>query len=397
MTAQWWGAELLDHGSHDAVFARASRDVTFGTLRAEVRWLAQLLSRHGIQAGNTVALQGTRSFTQLWSIFALWSLGAQVLLFEPGVRGPERAALLKMCTPQFFVTIGGLYRQTDKFIDQCEVLVRPLPGGRPAHSGHCVVQFSSGTTGQPKAVGRTSESLLVELDRLHTLDGLPKAGERVAVLESVAHSFGLIGGLLYTLDTGATAVFPTAQTPYAIARAAALAHVIIGNPPHFDQLVNAAGDVTLPDLRLAVSSGEVLTPEVYQAFAHRYGVSIGQAYGTTETGTIATDLAGMFGTPTIGLPVQGVRTRVVDGVLEVHVAQSPYLHQGLPWAGGWMSTHDLVTRDPATGALRIRGRVGDDGHTQVDLADKPCANRSRLREHGGTHNDTPPVTGRDDG
>jgi 3-hydroxy-4-methylanthranilate adenylyltransferase len=367
MTTQWWGAELLDHGVHDAVFARADREVTFGELRSEVGRLAQTLSRHGIRAGNTVALQGTPSFTHLWSIFALWSLGAQVLLFEPGVRGPERAALLELCAPQFFVSFGGLCRQTDRFIDQCEVLVRRMPGSQPAHSSHCVVQFSSGTTGRPKAVGRTSESLLVELDRLRTLDGMPKAGERVAVLESVAHSFGLIGGLLYALNTGATAVLPTAQTPRAIEEAAALAHVVMGNPQHFDQLVNADDDVTLPDLRLAVSGGEVLPREVYQAFGRRYGVSIGQAYGTTETGIIASDLTGIFGTPTIGLPVQGVRTRVVDGVLEVHVAQSPYLYQDQPWSGGWMSTHDLVTRDPESGALRLRGRLDDDGHAHVDL------------------------------
>jgi acyl-coenzyme A synthetase/AMP-(fatty) acid ligase len=318
MTAQsWWGAELLNHGAHDAVFARAGGEVTFGELRAEVGWLARMLSAHGIRAGNTVALQGTPSFTQLWSIFALWSLGVQVLLFEPGARGQERAELLEMCAPQFFVTFGGLCPQNDRFIDQCEVLVRWMPDGQPAHSGHCVVQFSSGTLGRPKAIGRTSESLLAELDRLRTLDGMPKAGERVAVLESMARSFGLIGGLLYALVTGATTVFPTAQTPRAIAEAVALAHVVIGNPQHFGQLVNAADDVTLADLRLAVSSGEVLSREVYQTFARRYGVSIGQAYGTTETGIIATDLASMFGTPTIGLPVQGVRTRVIDAHVDL--------------------------------------------------------------------------------
>jgi acyl-coenzyme A synthetase/AMP-(fatty) acid ligase len=259
MTAQsWWGGDLLDHGVHDAVFARARREVTFGELRAEVSWLAQMLSAHGIRADNTVALQGTPSFTHLWSIFALWSIGAQVLLFEPGVSGHERAALLEMCAPQFFVTFGGLCRQADVFIDQCEVLVRRMPGGQPMHSSHCVVQFSSGTTERPKATGRTSEALLAELKRLRTLNGMPKAGERIAVLESVGHSFGMINGLLYALDTGATVVFPTAQTPYAIMEAAALAHVVIGNPRHFDQLVNAAEDVTLPDLRLVISSGEAL-------------------------------------------------------------------------------------------------------------------------------------------
>ena len=138
MTAQnWWGAELLDRGAPDAVFARAAREVTFDEVRGEIGRLAQTLSSHGIRAGDTVALQGTPSFTQLWSIFALWSLGVQVLLVEPGLRQPQRARLLEMCAPQFLVSFGGLYRQIDKFIDQCEVLVRQMPGGQPAHSSHC--------------------------------------------------------------------------------------------------------------------------------------------------------------------------------------------------------------------------------------------------------------------
>jgi acyl-coenzyme A synthetase/AMP-(fatty) acid ligase len=168
--------------------------------------------------------------------------------------------------------------------------------------------------GQPKAIGRTAESLLGELDRLRTLDGMPKAGERIAMLESVTRSFGLIS-LLHALDTGATVVLATAQTPRAIAEAATLAHVVLGNSRHFHQLVNAADDVVLPDLRLAVCSGEALSHEVCQTFQRRYGVPIGQAYGTTETGIIAVVLAGLFGTQTIGSPIQGVRKHVIDGML----------------------------------------------------------------------------------
>lgn len=375
-TPSWWGAELLGNGAEDAVFARTGRDVTFGELRSEVEWLGRMLRSQGIGAGSTVALQGRPSFTHLWCIFALWSLGAQVLLFEPRVRERERTTRLEMCAPQCLVTVGGSPSVVDRFTDQCEVLVSWLPGGRPIHSSDCVVQFSSGTTGRPRAVGRTPESLLVELDRMRTLDGMPRRGERVAVLDSVVQSFGLIGGLMYAMQAGATAVFPTAQTPRGIAEASALAHVVLGSPRHFGWLVDTPTGVLLPDLRLAVSGGEVLPPEVYRAFGSRYGVPIGQAYGTTETGLVATDLGGRFGTPTIGLPMPGLRTRVVDGVLEVHVPHSPYLHQDPPWFGGWMSTGDLVTRDPQLGALRLRGRAHDDGHAHVDLLEIEAVVRS---------------------
>jgi acyl-coenzyme A synthetase/AMP-(fatty) acid ligase len=372
-TRSWWGADLLGNGGAErdrdrGLWACARGEVTVGTLRAEVAGLARTMSIHGIRAHNTVALQGVPSFTQLYCLFALWSLGAQGLLLDPRLGPRERLALLQMSAPEFVVTFGrGMYSRAGVFVDGCEVLVQRLAGGRPAHSDHCVVQFSSGTTGRPKAIGRTPESLLGELKRWREIDGMPRAGERVAVLESVAHSFGLVGGLLCAMDAGATVVFPTAQTRRAITDAVAGAHVVMGNPWHFQQFTGAADGVRTPSLRLAVSGGDVLSRQVFDTFYRRFGVPIGQVYGTTETGIIAAHLAGDRGPTTIGSPVRGIRTRVMDGVLEVYAPQSPYLYEAEHWSGGWISTGDLVSRDPDAGALRLRGRAEEAGRTHLDL------------------------------
>ncbi|GGS58021.1 MULTISPECIES: class I adenylate-forming enzyme family protein [Actinokineospora] len=349
----WWGAELIDHRPDDAVWAVAHHPVTVGRLRAETQALARLFRVQGVRAGTTVALHGRPSLTQLWALFALWSLGAQVVQLEPGVGAADRRALLALCAPQYLVTFGA---PGTGFVAECSVLVRRLPGGRPARSSHCVVQFSSGTTGRPKVVGRTSESLLVELDRWRALAGGPAEGETVAVLESTAHSFGLIGGLLHALDVGATVMFPPCPV--------SAAHAVLGSPRLLAGLLAA----DLPRLRLAVSSGEPLPADTHAAFLARFGVRVGQAYGTTETGVIAADLAGVFGPPTVGVPVPGVRTRVVGGVLEVHVPQSPYLDQDEPWTGGWMSTQDLVAVDQATGALRLLGRATTPALAEIEAA-----------------------------
>lgn len=357
----------MEHGS-DEVWATAGRQVRYSELRAETSWLADMFEVHGVRPGSTVALHGSPSFTQLWSVLALWSIGAQIILCEPGTSPAGVDQILRQSTPQFLVSFRGPRRRPDAFVDQCELLVRRLPGGRPARSSHSVVQFSSGTTGRPKAIGRTSESLLTELDRLHALDGMPRAVERVAVLESVVHSFGLIAGLLHALAARAVLVLPTGGDDRALAAAAAAAHVVFGNPWHFRRLADTDQPLRLPRLRLAVSGGDLLPEQVASRFQRRYGVAIGQAYGTTETGIVATDLAGEHGPRAIGRPVPGVRTRVVGGVLEVSVPQSPYLYQDRPWLGGWMSTFDLVSRDPG-GVLRLRGRVGDLVHTDVSPLD----------------------------
>ncbi|MDW4910385.1 class I adenylate-forming enzyme family protein [Streptomyces sp. ADMS] len=355
----WWGDRLLAAADPQAVWARSGSAVSFGELRAETTRLAHTLSCHGIRPGATVAVHGTPSFTQLWCVFALWSIGAQVILLEPALGRAERAALLELSAPQFVIGVGERHDRADLFVPECEVLVRRRRGGLPARTPHCLVQFSSGTTGRPKAGGRTAASLLTEVERLGSLPLMPGTGERVAVPEPIAHSFALIGGVLHALAVGATVVFPASESSAAVAEAVARSHVVLGRPHHFAMLADAAAGTALPFLRLAVSGGDTLPAETAGAFARRYGVLVGQAYGTTETGIVSTDLAGVYGPESIGVPVPGVRTRVTAGALQVHVPRSPHPYE--PWPrqdGGWLSTYDLVTRDPATGALWLRGRAG---------------------------------------
>lgn len=357
----WWGEDLLAANDPRGVWARAGGGVvSFGELRDRTAWLSRVLPSYGIRPGSTVALHGTPSFTQLWAVFALWSVGAQVILLEPSLAHAEREALLELSRPQFVITLGELLGDEDTFVPECEVLVRRRRGGLPARMRYRLVQFSSGTTGRPKAGGRTAASLLTETGRIGALPLMPRRGEQVAVLEPMAHSFALIGGVLHALAAGATVVFPASGDAAAVVEAAARSDVVLGRPHHFAQLAGAPAGTRLPRLRLAVSGGDVLPAETAGAFARRYGVLVGQAYGTTETGLVATDLAGESGPGAIGVPVPGVLTRVTAGALQVHVPASPYPYEPRSplTGGGWLSTHDLVARDPATGALWLRGRDG---------------------------------------
>ncbi|MHA6757928.1 class I adenylate-forming enzyme family protein [Streptacidiphilus sp. PAMC 29251] len=358
----WWGEGLLAAGAPEAAWAHCTDTMDFGALREQTARLARILTSYGIRPGSTVALHGSPSFTHLWSVFALWSLGAQVILLEPSLSLAEREALLRLSSPQFVLTLGQLRRDEELFVSECEVLVRRRPDGRSARTDHCLVQFSSGTTGRPKAVGRTPGSLMTEVARLGTLALMPRAGERVAVLEPVAHSFALIGGVLHALAVGATLVFPACGERDAVVEAVTGAQVVLGRPRHFGMLVQAPAGLRLPSLRLAVSGGDVLAGETSGAFARRYGVLVGQAYGTTETGLVAADLAGGRGPHTLGVPMPGVRTRTVGGALQVLMPSWPYPYETAPSRttadGFWLETHDLVTRDPATGVLSLRGRAG---------------------------------------
>jgi 3-hydroxy-4-methylanthranilate adenylyltransferase len=367
-TPPWWGSELLRRGADDDIWACASQPISRARLWSEVDWLARVLGYQGIRRGSTVALFGVASFTQLWTIFALWSLGAQVILIDPRIGPVETRELREFCRPQFYVTFTGMNRQAEVFADECEVLVRWMPDGLPADPTYCLVQFSSGTTGRLKAIGRTRESLLAEVTTLRSVPDLPAAGERVLLLEPITRSFGLLGGVLHAMDVGATVAFAPSTEPDRMLAAAADADLMIGTPRHFALLNSADRRIPLPRLRAAVSGGEALPAATADEFAHRFGLRIGQAYGTTETGILAADVTGRYGPTSVGRPVAGMRTRISRGELQAWLPRTPYPYGDHgDWSDGWLSTNDLVTRDVDTGALKLRGCVDTSGRAQQVL------------------------------
>lgn len=123
-----------------------------------------------------------------------------------------------------------------------------------------------------------------------------------------------------------------------------------------------------------------MPPAVAARFAERYGVPVGESYGTTETGVVAMD-AGGTSRPSVGRAAPGVVLREHEGELDVALEESPYLFDsgGTQYADGWLRTRDRATVD-ATGAVRLHGRADSVvviGGLKVDLTEV----ENVLREH----------------
>jgi acyl-coenzyme A synthetase/AMP-(fatty) acid ligase len=390
----WWGADLLGRPSGSVLWAQARHAVSYHSLRTQVTTLRRLFGAYGIRSGHTVALQGAHSFTQLWALFALWSRGAQVMLVGPQVRGKELGRQLDWCRPQFHVSFDAPGHHKETFHDECEIFVRRLVGGRPAATAHCLIQFTSGSTGFTKAVGRTPESLLTELERFKAVGGMPESGSRTLVLGPLAHSFPLVGGVLYAMSVRSAVLFAPHSDGHAVLGTAVRsgADSIIGSPRHFNSLTQTGRPLRIPRLQIAISGGERMDHRMHARFAERHHVRIGQAYGTTETGIIAVDPTCWYGPDTVGLPVPGIGVRLMARELQVRLDRSPYLLEEAPPArfladskhtrAGWLRTRDLVERDPASGALRVLGRFDPltDRHAFTHgLEQDQLADRTRVR------------------
>ncbi|WP_165942493.1 class I adenylate-forming enzyme family protein [Micromonospora sp. KC721] len=372
--ANWWGSHLLDADDDSVVFRHGGGGVTRAEVHRRMEEAASLLAASGIGPGATVALQVSPSYTYVHALLALWRSGAQVLLLDHRLKRAEVDRLLEACRSQFYIHSTDPARTPATFRAERELIIEVRRSGRRAETDHCLVQVSSGTTGTPKVIGRTAGSLLAEIDRFARIEGMPGRGDRLLLLSSVAHTFGLVGGILHALARGVAVVFagpPAARDLVELANREQV-DTIFGAPFHYD-LLSALPDPPVPaGLRIAVSGGEVLPDRVAARFEQRYGVRVGDAYGMTEVGIIAADLTGRH-RPAVGPPAPGIQVKVDHGELYVAVDRSPYLRSDGPdrFRDGWLRTFDLAEYGDG-GLVSVRGRSDSlvvVGGLKVDLTE----------------------------
>jgi len=147
---------------------------------------------------------------------------------------------------------------------------------------------------------------------------------------------------------------------------------ILGVPFHIELLASVQQPPELPQLTGMTTGGELVRADVYDAFVNRYGVRLGNMYGMTEVGVIATDLFGK-NRPAV-LPAPGLVVAEEGGELHIAMPASPYLGVQDParWSDGWLHTRDAGSVDPATGLVRVLGRRDSQvslGGLKVDLTE----------------------------
>jgi malonyl-CoA/methylmalonyl-CoA synthetase len=119
-------------------------------------------------------------------------------------------------------------------------------------------------------------------------------------------------------------------------------------------------------MRLFVSGSAPLPPHVFDAFRHRFGHTILERYGMSETlMLISNPYEGERRPGTVGLPLPGVSTRLTaagDLLVKGPTVFSGYWRNpeatAAAFEGGWFRTGDLAERS-ADGWWTLRGRATD--------------------------------------
>ena len=248
---------------------------------------------------------------------------------------------------------------------------QPVDGPHPTAAGDtAVVLYTSGTTGRAKGAELTHANLLANA---RVPERLVALGEETVALVALPlfHAFGMTVMHNAVLAVGGTLVLLPRFSAAAAAELIERHRVTFlgGVPTMYLALLHdqGAGRGDLSSLRWCVSGGAPMPAEVMAAFESRFGVTLLEGYGLSETSPVVSfTVPDRPRTPgSIGYPVPGVEMALAgDGEILVRGDNLMKGYWRNPEAtaqavvDGWFHTGDIGEVD-AHGAYRIVDRKKD--------------------------------------
>lgn len=158
-------------------------------------------------------------------------------------------------------------------------------GGSSSFHRPAILQYSSGTTGEPKLIERTWDHIERETD-YYNRKAYFDSSETPVILVPLVHSYGLGSGVLASLKRGSEPVIISERNPKYMAHLIKKIpqSVIYGTPFFFNLLISLKD----PELKFhkVISSGAPLSEKLL-AQLQKNSDEVFQQYGSTETGCMA--------------------------------------------------------------------------------------------------------------
>jgi cyclohexanecarboxylate-CoA ligase len=392
---------------------RADREQTlrlsYRELGDRVERVANSLRALGVNVGDFVTVQLPNWWEFIVTSLACGRIGAIFNPVMPILRERELLYVLNFCEAKVFI-VPKLYRGFDyaamadgmradlphlKHLIVVDgdgatsfdrLLLPDVPAAHPAaHAGlrpddMAVLMFTSGTTGEPKGVIHTSNSMVGCTKALTQRFGLHD-NEVLLVASPVAHMTGYAAVVLLSIYLGATMVLQDVWEPkhgVSLMTREGVTYTAASTPFLSDICdVVAAGAPRPTSLRSFLCAGATIPPVLIERAAREVGIHACSLWGMTESlaSTLTEPSRAAEKSPTTdGRPLEGMEVRIVDtegnpvptgqsGRLLVRGCQMFTGYYKKPEletfdAQGWFDSGDLAYMDDE-GYIRISGRVKD--------------------------------------
>ena len=376
---------------------------SYTELQAQANRIANLLANDlGLVPGNRVLLRGANSPMLAACWFGVVKAGGIAVGTMPLLRARELTGIVAKAEITHALVDARLAEEITLARPQCPALMHVVHFNGAGDEGlesamarqpatfsnvdtaaddTCIIAFTSGTTGQPKAALHFHRDVMAACACWppHVLRALPD--DRVIGSPPLAFTFGLGGLLLFPMSIGAASVLVEKASPEALPAAIARyrATICYTSPTAYramaGQIAGQAAAHDLSSLRKCVSAGEALPAATRKLWKDTTGIEIIDGIGSTELLHIfisATEAQARGGAT--GYVVPGYQACVLDddgqplppGQVGRLAVRGPtgckYLadeRQATYVQNGWNLTGDAYLVNPADGQFEYQARTDD--------------------------------------
>ena len=304
-------AELLDRhveqGRGDRIaLISPSETWTYAELQARVNRIANVLVRDlGFVPGERVLLRSANNPMMLAIYFAVLKAGGIVVATMPLLRARELAYMVEKARIRLAFCDARLSDEMEKTrergtrlehvvyftteaADGLEALMRrasdDFPAVDTAADDVCLIAFTSGSTGEPKATMHFHRDMLAICDAYSRQVLRPEPDDRFIGSPPLAFTFGLGGLVLFPFRVGASSVLLEKAPPEELLPAIERyrASVCFTAPTAYRAMLAQLDGVDISSLKKCVSAGEALPKATWEAWYEKTGLKILDGIGATE-------------------------------------------------------------------------------------------------------------------
>lgn len=289
--------------------------LSYAQLEAMMNNVARAAKARGLREGNTVALLIDDTRLHCLLILALARLGIVTLsIRDPNAVPPLPidALLSDMVVHEqrmgrFLLADFTWCMGDGKAVEGCE--------SAPDPEALCRIVLTSGTTGEPKAIGYSTRLVRERMLRYLAIFGNKfPCYSRIYCSLGVGTSLGYML-LIYVLYRGGTLLFGNASREAIDAMTLFNVEAWVGSPTDLQSLLTACGETKVESkLEMVLSAGSALSPVLGERAREKLSPNIISVYGSTESTIVATSrvehIAGRPGA--VGYVTSDVRVEAVD-------------------------------------------------------------------------------------
>ncbi len=335
----------LERRSDKTALLSAEREATFGEVASEVNRIGNALLGAGIRMGECVAILAPDSVEWVTTYFATIKIGAVALSLNTMLTTDEYAYMLVDCRARALIVHESLKAKIDPIRSKLPFLDTIVVTGEAASASSettlpafiagasdqlatapthrddiCCLNYSSGTTGEPKGIPHAHKDLPLTAQLWgKNILGLTHK-DRTFGAAKLFFTFGTGGNLIFPWYAGASAVL-LAGSPRSIQNVLETVDrfkptVLYNAPTGYAMTLateNFQDQYDLSTLRVCVSAGEALPAPLWERWKAATGLDIIDGIGSTENYHIfLSNRPGDIRPGSSGKPFPGYDVRLVD-------------------------------------------------------------------------------------